>query len=142
VPLRQLALGNTGLTVSELVFGARPAGPVQKGMSPAELAPVIARCIRGGVTLIDGAHVYRTWPHLAEAFRLVGPEAAVRVAVAGKSGSSDPAEFRGQLDECLAALGRPRADIFYIHGSRSTSTDGSSRSSAGSRRPAGSGTGV
>ncbi len=116
--LKQIPLGDTGLLVSELVFGALPGGPIQKGMSPAELAPVIARCIRGGVTLIDGAHVYRTWPHVAEAFRLVGPEAAARVAVATKSASSDPVEFRGQLEECLAVLERPRADILFIHGAR------------------------
>jgi len=118
MPLKQVVLGRTGLAASELVFGALPAGPIQKGMTPEELAPVIARAIRGGVTLIDGAHVYRTWPHLAAAFRLVGGQAAARVAVAAKSSAADPAEFRGQLGECLAALGRDRADIFYIHGSR------------------------
>jgi aryl-alcohol dehydrogenase-like predicted oxidoreductase len=44
------------------------------------------------------------------------------VAIATKSASSDAAEFRGQLEECLATLGRPVADILFIHGSRSDFT--------------------
>jgi len=116
--IKQVPLGRTGLAVSELVFGTLPAGPLQKGLPPAELGALIARAVRGGVTLIDGAHAYRTYPHIRAALDLLGPESARRVLVATKSGAADPAEFRGQLEEALRALGRERVDIFYLHAAR------------------------
>jgi aryl-alcohol dehydrogenase-like predicted oxidoreductase len=122
MPLKRVPLGRTGLTVSELCFGALPGGPVQKGLSPAELGPVIARALRGGVDFIDGAHVYGTYAHIAAALAEVGPGLAAGVRVASKSSAADPAEFRGRLEEALAALGRKRLDICYIHGSRSEFT--------------------
>lgn len=118
MPVKQVPLGKTGLAVSELVFGTLPAGPLQKGMAPAELGRVIARAVRGGVTLLDGAHAYRTYPHIRAALELLGPEPAGRVMVTTKSSAADPAEFRGQLEEALAALGRERVEIFYIHAAR------------------------
>jgi predicted aldo/keto reductase-like oxidoreductase len=122
VSVKRVHLGRTGLEVSELCFGALPGGPVQKGMSPAELGPVIARAIRGGVDFIDGAHVYGTYPHIAAALAEVGPELAAGVRIASKSSAADPAEFRGRLEEALAGLGRRQLDIYYIHGSRAEFT--------------------
>jgi aryl-alcohol dehydrogenase-like predicted oxidoreductase/NAD-dependent dihydropyrimidine dehydrogenase PreA subunit len=118
VTIRKVPLGKTGLAVGELVFGTLPGGPLQKGLAPAELGRVIARAVRGGVTLLDTANGYRNYAHVRAGLEELEPRAAREVSIATKSPSSDPVEFRDQLERALSELGRPRVEILYIHGGR------------------------
>ena len=118
MPVKQVVLGNTGLVVSELVFGSLPGGPLQKNMSPEDFAPVIARAVRGGVTCIDTAHGYRNYPHVRAGLSLLDKKTAASTSIITKSPALDPVEFRGHLEEALSALGRERVEALYMHGGR------------------------
>ena len=60
-------LGDTGLMISRLVFGALPMGPLQADLSPEEGGALIRYALEKGVNLIDTAEMYGTYWHLREA---------------------------------------------------------------------------
>jgi aryl-alcohol dehydrogenase-like predicted oxidoreductase len=118
MPLEKVPLGRTGLTVGRLVYGTLPGGPLQKDLPPAGLGALIARAVRGGVTLIDTANGYRNYAHVRAGLEALPAAEARAVSIATKSPSADPVEFRGQLERALSELDRPRVEILYVHGGR------------------------
>jgi len=54
--MRQVPLGHTGLTVSEVAFGGIP---IQR-LSDEAAVSVVKRCLELGVTFLDTAHGYST----------------------------------------------------------------------------------
>lgn len=112
--LKHNILGRTGLEVTELCFGALPLGPLQKNLSVAEGAAVIARALRGGVNFIDTAQVYRTYPHIREAIRMTG----IKPLVASKSAAADYGGMEAAIREALTELELDRIDLFHLHAAR------------------------
>jgi aryl-alcohol dehydrogenase-like predicted oxidoreductase/Pyruvate/2-oxoacid:ferredoxin oxidoreductase delta subunit len=112
--MKNIILGNTGITVSELCFGALPIGPTQKDMPPDAAADVIAHALRSGVTFIDTAQLYQTYPHIRRAMELTG----IRPVISTKAPYADYAGMKAAVEEALRELDVEYIDIFMLHAAR------------------------
>lgn len=112
--LKVIPLGNTGIATFPLIFGTLPLGPLQAGLSPAEGGKLIRHALESGVSMIDTAALYGTYPHVREA--LAGWKGPVTIAT--KSHGADGATARLHVEEALRELGREQMDIVLIHGAR------------------------
>jgi aryl-alcohol dehydrogenase-like predicted oxidoreductase len=115
--VRTNILGKTGLSVSELCFGVLPMGPNQFGLTPEEGGELIAHAIRGGVSFLDTAQAYGTYPHIKNAFDRLGDDAD-GVVVSTKSAAASYGDMEKAVMEAREALGRDVLDIFLLHAAR------------------------
>lgn len=104
-------LGCTGITVSRLCFGALTVGPLQANLSLAEGAAVIRAAVDQGVTFIDTADLYGTYPYIREALKGCARE----VAVASKSYAYTAEGMASSLEKARRELDRDVVDIFLLH---------------------------
>lgn len=110
----QTTLGTTGLTVSRLVFGSLPLGPLQADLSPEEGGRLIRHALEQGVTMVDTAELYRTYSHVRKGLEgFTGP-----VVIASKTHAPDGPTARAHVENALRELGRERIDIIHMHGAR------------------------
>ena len=112
--MKRVPLGNTGIAIFPLVFGTLPLGPLQAGLSPRDGARLIRHALEQGVTMIDTATLYGTYPHVREGLKGWTGE----VTVATKTHTADAATAREHVELALRELGRERLDIVHIHGAR------------------------
>jgi len=112
--LKKKVLGNTGIEVTELCFGALPMGPLQKNLSVEESAEIIAYALDCGINFIDTAQVYRTYPPIKAAME----KTKLRPVIATKSTAVTYEEMEKAIIEALADLGIAYIDIFHIHAAR------------------------
>ncbi len=104
-------LGNTGLRVSRLCFGALTIGPLQANMPLSAGASVIRAALETGVNFIDTAQLYGTYPYIREALRHWPAE----VIIATKSYDYTAEGMAKSLAEARRALDRDVVDIFLLH---------------------------
>lgn len=104
-------LGDTGLKVSRLCFGALTIGPLQADLSLPEGAAVIRRALEQGVNFIDTARLYGTYGQIREA---MGQDFK-HVVVTSKSYAYTAGEMKKHLCEAVSGLGRDYVDIFLLH---------------------------
>jgi aryl-alcohol dehydrogenase-like predicted oxidoreductase len=109
-------LGNTGISVSTLCYGALPIGPLQADMPLREGAALIGYCLDRGVNFIDTAQVYKTYPYIREALR----ERRGTVVIATKAQAADYRGMREAIEQAAAEMGVERIDIMYLHAARVT----------------------
>ncbi len=112
--MKKVTLGNTGIEVTELCFGALPIGPNQKNIPVAEAAEVIALALEKGVTFIDTAQGYRTYPHIKAAMDKTG----ITPVISTKSPATTYEDMEKAVNEALTSLGLKRIDIFLLHAAR------------------------
>jgi len=112
--MKRVVLGNTGIEVTELCFGALPIGPNQKNTPVEEGAEVIAHALRKGVRFIDTAQGYRTYPYIRRAMDLTG----IRPVIASKSMEITYEGMERAVQECLEGLGIDVVDMFHLHAAR------------------------
>ncbi len=112
--MKQISLGDTGITTSRIVFGTLPLGPLQACLSPGEGGRLIRHALECGVNLIDTATLYETYPHVRAGLR--GFNGEVRIAT--KTHAPDGATARAHVELALRELGRDRLDIVLLHGAR------------------------
>jgi predicted aldo/keto reductase-like oxidoreductase len=112
--MKQVPLGATGITISPLVFGTLPLGPLQAGLTPEEGGRLIRHALERGVTMFDTAALYRTYPHLKAG--LAGWEGPVTIV--SKTHASDPATARVHVEEALRELDRDCLDVVHLHAAR------------------------
>lgn len=110
--VRKLAIGNTGITVSELCHGTLILGALQANLTPEEGARAIRASLEAGVNFYDTAQGYRTYPHLALGLKGI-PEGETVIASKSHAGSYD--RMRADVEECLRELSRSYIDIFHLH---------------------------
>jgi aryl-alcohol dehydrogenase-like predicted oxidoreductase/ferredoxin len=103
-------LGNTGLKVSRLCFGALTVGPLQANLPLQDGAAVIRVALDAGVNFIDTAELYGTYPYIKAACR-----GAADVVVASKSYAYTYEDMRRSVEEACRAIGRDYIDIFMLH---------------------------
>ena len=125
-PLRTVALGDTGLTVSTIAWGMWRFG----GDDVAAAHARVEAALDAGITLLDTADIYG--PDNAEPFgaaeALLGrvlaatPALRDRMVLASKGGirmgvpyDSSPAYLADAIDASLARLGCERIDLYQIH---------------------------
>ncbi len=112
--MKKFKLGDSGIEVTELCFGALPMGPLQKGLDIESAASVVAKALKGGVTFIDTAQAYKTYLPIKKAIQQTG----IIPVIASKS--SEP-EYHGMEDavyEALEMLELEKIDIFHLHAAR------------------------
>jgi len=112
--MKKVSLGSTGIRISPLVFGTLPLGPLQTGLSPEEGGALIRHALEAGVTMLDTAELYGTYPHIREGLRGFGGE----VVIASKTHASTAADARSHVERALKELGRERLDIVHVHAAR------------------------
>jgi len=112
--MEKVTLGSTGMRISPLVFGTLPLGPLQAGLAPEEGGRLLRHALERGVTLIDTAELYETYPYVRAALHGYGGT----VQVATKTHAADAAQARQHVERALRELGRERLDIVHLHGAR------------------------
>jgi aryl-alcohol dehydrogenase-like predicted oxidoreductase len=112
--MNKVSLGATGLRVNRLIFGTLPLGPLQANLSAAEGGALIRHALESGVTLLDTAELYGTYPHIREALRGFTGE----VLIASKTHATTAADARSHVLKALQELALERLDIVHIHGAR------------------------
>jgi aryl-alcohol dehydrogenase-like predicted oxidoreductase len=109
--MKRVALGNTGVEVTELCFGTLTMSRLQTNMPPEDGGPVIARALDLGVDFIDTGQVYRTYDHVAAAIR----GRAHKPVIATKSHAATYDDMKVAVEEALSSMGLDRIDIFLLH---------------------------
>jgi aryl-alcohol dehydrogenase-like predicted oxidoreductase len=103
-------LGNTGIHVSKICFGALTIGPLQRNMSLKEGSHVLNYAIDSGINFVDTADLYETYPFIKEAIKHK-PD----LIVSTKSYAYDKKTARETLDRALKGIGRDYVDFFLLH---------------------------
>ncbi len=112
--MKRIPLGSTGIGISPLVFGTLPLGYLQANLSPAEGGRLIRHALERGVTAIDTATLYETYPHVREGLNGFSGE----VTIITKTHAADPATARAHVERGLKELGRERFDVVHVHAAR------------------------
>ena len=63
------SLGNTGLNVSRICFGALTVGPCQADLDPALAGEIMHHAFSLGVNFVYTAQLYRSYAHIASALK-------------------------------------------------------------------------
>ncbi len=114
--MKKYSLGKTGITVTEMCFGALPIGPLQANISVEKGAKLIRTALEKGINFIDTAEVYKTYPHIKKALEGYNDE----VIIATKSGAKTYKEMEQSIEDALVSLDRTYIDIFLLHAARVT----------------------
>jgi aryl-alcohol dehydrogenase-like predicted oxidoreductase len=112
--MNKVPLGSTGMRVNRLIFGTLPLGPLQANLSAREGGALLRHALESGVTLLDTAELYGTYPHIREALRGFSGE----VRIASKTHAATAVEARAHVEKALEELKLERLDIVHIHGAR------------------------
>lgn len=107
-------LGATGIRTLPLIFGTLPLGPLQAQLSPEEGGALIRHAVESGITLLDTAELYETYPHIRAGLAGYGGD----VWIATKTHANDGPTARLHVEKALRELGRERLDIVHLHGAR------------------------
>lgn len=103
-------LGQTGLTVSRLCFGALTIGPLQARLPLPEGVAVIEAALDGGVNFIDTASLYGTYEYIRQA--ITGRS---DIIVASKSYDYSYDGMKESVETACRQLGRDYIDLFLLH---------------------------
>lgn len=106
-------LGRTGLTVSEIAYGALPVGPTQANFSLEKGAAIIRYGLEKGINFIDTAQSYKTYDYIKQA--LTGWKQPV--VINSKCAGSSYEDMKKAMQEAAYELGR-MPDIFTLHAAR------------------------
>ncbi|MEA4846848.1 MAG: aldo/keto reductase [Clostridiaceae bacterium] len=112
--MKKKVLGNTGIEVTELCFGALPMGPLQKNLPEEKSAEIVAYALESGITFIDTAQMYRTYAPIKSAIEKTG----IRPVIASKSTAASYEEMDNAVKEALDGMGIDYIDIFHLHAAK------------------------
>jgi aryl-alcohol dehydrogenase-like predicted oxidoreductase len=105
--MQKVPLGNTGLLVSRLAFGAAYLGPLGDRLSSGEGAALLLQALDRGISFWDTSDDYGTHPHVAHALRQVPRD---QVVIASKT-----VEPVGAVERIRAELDTDYLDILFVH---------------------------
>ena len=114
--MKKYYLGKTGISVTEMCFGALPIGPLQANISVKKGAKLIRTALERGINFIDTAEAYKTYPHIRKALENYYDE----VIIATKSSAKTYKKMEQSIKDALESLGRSYIDIFLLHAARVT----------------------
>ncbi len=112
--MKTITLGRTGIEVSELCFGTLPIGPIQKNVPLEESGKIIAYGLESGITFLDTAKMYDTYPQI----KLAMEQSGKRPVISSKSAASDYETMEQDVLACIKNLGIDYVDIFFLHAAR------------------------
>ena len=107
-------LGNTGIEVTELCFGALPMGPLQKNLPEEESSEIVTYALESGITFVDTAQMYKTYLPIKTAIKKTG----IRPVIATKSTAASYEEMEKAIKEALDSMGIDYIDIFHLHAAK------------------------
>lgn len=116
--MKKYSLGKTGISVTELCFGALPMGPLQANISVEKGATLIRAALERGINFIDTAEAYKTYPYIKKALEGYNKE----IIIATKSSAKTYKEMEQSIKNALVSLNRTYIDIFHLHAARVTSS--------------------
>ena len=108
-------LGKTDIKVSQLGFGTLTMGFSQKNLSYQEGAALIEYAVRRGVSFLDTAEYYDTYPYIRPALDRLKADGVAVPVISSKSLAGDYDGMRKAVEESLSALDLPYIDIFLLH---------------------------
>jgi aryl-alcohol dehydrogenase-like predicted oxidoreductase len=110
-----MEIGNTGLMVSDIGFGAWAIGGVQYGsVSRSDAETTIEAYIESGGNFIDTARAYHASEEiLGEVLKRLG--ILDRIIIASKTKALDEAGVRADVEASLRLLQRDHIDLYYLH---------------------------
>lgn len=113
-------LGNTGLEISELVFGAGAVGGVVFKPDPATRLEAVRRALAGGVNWIDTAPSYgdgRSEENLGRILQELGasPYLSTKVRIDPEHAGDIEGEVRRSMEASLRRMRRDRIDLIQLH---------------------------
>ncbi|WP_418792292.1 aldo/keto reductase [Phosphitispora sp. TUW77] len=111
-------LGKTGIRVSRLCFGVLTVGPLQAGLPIDAGAKVIRYALENGVSFLDTAQYYKTYPYIKQALKRYSGE----VVLASKSYAYTREMMQDAVEEARKETGRDMIDIFLLHEQESALT--------------------
>jgi len=114
--MKKYSLGKTGITVTEMCFGALPIGPLQANKSVEKGAKLIRAALERGINFLDTAEVYKTYPYIKKALEGYIKE----IIIASKSSAKTYKEMENSIKDALTSLNRTYIDIFHLHAARVT----------------------
>ena len=112
-------LGQSGLKVSRLCFGALTIGPMQSNQPIEEGAGVIAKAIELGVNFIDTSKLYNTYPYIRRAMEITNNK---DIIISTKSYDYTYEGMKETVEEALKALNVESIGIFSLHEQESVYT--------------------
>lgn len=108
IVMKQITLGNTGITVSQNAFGALPIQRV--GMEKA--TAILRRAYEGGIRFFDTARAYSdSEEKIGAAFDGMRD----KIYIASKTMAHTPEEFEQQLETSLTNLRTDYIDLYQFH---------------------------
>jgi len=113
-------LGNTGITVSKLCFGALTVGPLQAGLSPEAAGEVLAFGFHMGINFVDMAELYGVYPHVREGLRRA--KSGDSAVLCSKTYAFKRQAALDAVDAARRSLDRDVIDIFMLHEQESEHT--------------------
>ena len=113
--MKMQQLGKTGIEVSLVGIGTLTMSPMQRGLPVSEGAEVILHALAQGITFIDTAQMYGSYPQVAEALRQWKGSAPV---VVSKSAARSREDMQVAVEECLQQTGLSVIDVFMLHAVR------------------------
>jgi len=104
-------LGDTGIKVSRLCFGALTIGPLQANLPLEQGTAVIRWALDQGVNFIDTAELYQTYPYIRKAIR----SKKNNVVICSKCYAHTREGMKESLKAALKGIDRDYIDIFMLH---------------------------
>lgn len=118
--MEYVKLGQSGLIVSKLCFGALTIGPLQRGLSEVEGGAILRRALELGVNFIDTAELYGTYGHIRVALQdFVAPRPIV---VATKSYAYTREGMLESLEKACREMALEVIPLFLLHEQESSHT--------------------
>ncbi len=108
--MKYSVLGNTGIEVSRLCFGALTIGPLQKHLPLNEGIEVLEYAIDCGVNFVDTADLYDTYPYIRGVIKKK-PD----LVVSTKSYAYNVETAEKTLNRALKGIDRDYVDLFLLH---------------------------
>ena len=106
-------LGTTGLRVSRFCFGSLTLGPLCADLSLTDGACLLRMALDAGVTFIDTAEQYRTYPYIRAALDAFPQQNAVVIST--KTFAETDVEASWAMEDARLALRRNSLDIMLLH---------------------------
>ncbi len=109
--MKRVALGKTGIEVTEMCFGTLTVSRLQADVPAAESGAVIARSLDLGVDFVDTAQAYQTYEHVASALKC----REQKPVIATKSHARSGEDMEDAVKNALEAMGLDHLDVFLLH---------------------------
>lgn len=106
------SLGNTGIKVSRLCFGALTMTPFQANLSIKEGAELIIHARDRGVNFLDTAEIYDNYEYIREALKSIKRDEFV---ISTKTYAYDIETAEKSLNKALKELNTDYIDLFLLH---------------------------